>query len=500
MTGISFIAAMPAAKSRFGVSLPLCVALVVFATLLATGPTLLGDPDTYWHIVAGRWIIAHHAVPHADIFSNSMAGAPWVPHEWLAEVVFAPFYDHFGWNGPVLITAFSFAGAMALLTRALLRFLEPVRALAGMATAWGVALPHLLARPHVMTLPIVVIWFAALVVARSENRAPSPWLAALMVLWANLHGGFILGIVFAAMFAAEAVLDAKSPRQRLDTIRQWAPFLALTALAAFLTPNGVDGVLFPWRLMQMKYALSSIGEWRSPDFQLVQPLEIWLMLALFAALSLGAKLPWTRVAMLLLLLHMSLSHQRHAEVLGLVAPLLVAEPLAKQLRRARQAAASGLDDILAALSGRASVAGLAAALFLFAAASVAYVAHPITRLHDGFTPDAALKAAEDAQVTGPVMNDYGFGGYLIFEGIPPFIDGRADMYGDDFLKRFDEAMRGITGDLPGMLDQYKIGWTMFAAKSPAATLMDYQRGWRRLYADDTAVVHVRVMPGAKKKS
>ncbi|HXP12064.1 MAG TPA: hypothetical protein VN795_00255 [Stellaceae bacterium] len=488
---MAYTASLALPKSRFGVSLPLCVGLVAFITVLGSGPGLLGDPDTYWHIMAGRWIIAHHAIPHADIFSNSMAGAPWVAHEWLAETVFAPLYDRFGWNGPVLATALSFAAALAFLTRALLRYLEPVHALAGMATAWGMALPHLLARPHVLTLPVLVIWFACLAAARSENRAPPLYLALLMTLWANLHGGYVLGLLFAALFAGEALIAAKSPARRRDVIRQWAPFLALSFVACLLTPNGIDGLLLPWRLMQMKFALSALVEWQSPNFQSLQPLEIWLMLALFAALSLGLKLPWTRVAMLLLLLHMSLAHQRHAEILGLVAPLLVAESIARQLRRFRPQAASGLDDVFAGLSGRPSRAGLACALCFFAALSAVYLAHPITHAPDGYTPAAALQAAEEAHVSGPVMNDYGFGGYLIFEGIPPFIDGRADLYGDDFLKRYVDATRGVTDDLPKLLDEYHAGWTLFAANTTAVTLMDHLPGWRRLYADDTAVVHVR---------
>src|SRR5208282_443409 len=147
---------------------------------------------------------------------------------WLAETVFAPLYDRFGWNGPVLATALSFAAALAFLTRALLRYLEPVHALAGMATAWGMALPHLLARPHVLTLPVLVIWFAGLAAARAQNRAPPLYLALLMTLWANLHGGYVLGLLFAALFAGEALVTAPSQRARLDALRHRAPFLALS--------------------------------------------------------------------------------------------------------------------------------------------------------------------------------------------------------------------------------------------------------------------------------
>ncbi|HZL59707.1 MAG TPA: hypothetical protein VFC38_08395 [Stellaceae bacterium] len=485
------IASLTLARSRFGVSLPVLVALVAFATVLASGATLLGDPDTFWHIVAGRWIIAHHAVPRIDIFSNSVPGTPWVAHEWLAETVFAPLYDRFGWNGPVLATALAFAASLAILTRALLRWLEPVHALAFMATSWAMALPHLLTRPHVLALPILIFWFAALAQARSNARAPSLWLAPLMALWANLHGGYVVGLVFAGLFAGEAVLLAPGRAARLVALRRWAPFVGLSILAALATPHFLEGLYFPFQLIRMKFALSVLVEWQSPNFQTIQPLEIWLMLALALTFGFGVRLPPTRIAMLLLLLHMSLAHQRHAELLGLVAPLLVAEPIAELLRRRRAVAASALDETFAALAGRAGVFGCVGVGLFAAALGLVFLAHPLLRKPDGYAPAAALDAAKAAHLRGPVFNDYDFGGYLIFSGVAPFIDGRADMYGDAFIKRYVEATRGINDDLPKLLDDYHIAWTLLGANTTAATLMAHRPGWSRLYADDTAIIDVR---------
>ncbi|MGH6996362.1 MAG: hypothetical protein ACREES_11735, partial [Stellaceae bacterium] len=150
-----------------------------------------------------------------------------------------------------------------------------------------------------------------------------------------------------------------------------------------------------------------------------------------------------------------------------------------------------LDGVLADLAGSASLRG-AIAVGLVAVALAALFAHaPLVRKPDAYTPSAALDFAAAHDLTGPVFNDYGFGGYLIFSGVKPFIDGRTDMYGDAFVKRYVEATRGVTGELPAMFDQYHATWTLFAAKSPAVTLMDHLAGWKRVYADDTAVIHVR---------
>jgi len=110
------------------------------------------------------------------------------------------------------------------------------------------------------------------------------------------------------------------------------------------------------------------------------------------------------------------------------------------------------------------------------------------------TPTAALAAMRAAHVEGPVLNDYGFGGYLIFSGIAPFIDGRAELYGDDFFRQYVDAMLLQNGELPQLLDRYGIAWTLIEPQRPAVVLLDHLSGWRRLYADDVAVVHVRDVP------
>jgi hypothetical protein len=463
--------------------LPLLSALLVYAFALAAGARLLDDPDTYSHVAVGRWIIAHAAVPHVDVFSFSMYGTPWVADEWLSEVVLAEIQAHLGWEGLVLATALAFAVTLALLARALRRSLDPPYVAIAMIAAWGLSFPHLTARPHVFALPLLVIWTEALVVARQADRAPAPWLLAVMALWANLHGGFMLGLALAGLLAGEALYDAADSRALWRAARQWGLFLALASLAACATPNGIAGFLLPFRLVGMRFATAMVDEWQSPNFQEPQPLEFWLLLAFTGMLSLGLRLPLTRVIMFLALLHMAFLHKRFAENLGLVLPLLVAPMLAPQLPRlalplGRKPA--GLDRGLAGLSAMALAGVLAAGLSL--AALRIGVEHDDGR----FAPAAALAAVAQHHVTGRVFNDMEFGSYLIFSGIAPFIDGRVELYGDAFLRRYASV-----GELPDLLARYDIGWTLLEPRNPRLALLDRLPGWRRLYADSTAVVHVR---------
>jgi hypothetical protein len=485
------IAGVAAVRSRFGISLPLICGLAVYAAIAASGGAVLHDPDTYLHIAIGRSIIAHGAVPRHGIFSSTMPDAPWVAHEWLGELALAGLFDHFGWAGLAAVTALCAAAALAILLRMLLHILVPVHALIATVLAFILVVPHVLARPHIFALPILVAWAAALVWARSENRAPAPWLAGLMVPWANLHGGYVFGLGLAALLAAEAVLLAHDPPTRLCAVRGWGVFGALALGAALITPFGIEGLLLPFRLTGMSYALSQLTEWRSPNFQSFEPLEVWIMLVLFAALSLGWRLPPVRLLMLLLLLHMALRHSRHGELLGLIAPLLVAPALAPQLRAASGDHSAGpVDRGLAEFAKPAGLPGFALAGAMLFGISVA-VLHGAATKPDIPMPAAALAAVEADHVSGPVLNDYSVGGYLIFSGIAPFIDGRAELYGDAFIKRYVEAMLLNTDELPKLLNQYGIVWTLISPERPAVALLDHLPSWRRLYADGTAVVHVR---------
>jgi len=107
------------------------------------------------------------------------------------------------------------------------------------------------------------------------------------------------------------------------------------------------------------------------------------------------------------------------------------------------------------------------------------------------TPQAALAAARRMNLTGPVFNSEAFGGYLIFSGVPVFIDGRVELYGNDFLAAYLAAERGDRATLAGLLDRYHVAWVLLQAGSPAVAALDRLPGWQRVYADEQAVIDVR---------
>lgn len=479
----------PALSSR-GLSWPLLVAAAGF--LMAINPTLLIDADTYWHVATGRWIFDHLAVPEADPFSHTMRGAPWVAHEWLSEVLLAGAYRFFGWSGPVALAAGAYGVTLAMLCRHLLRHLEPVHALGLAVLAAGLIQDHLLARPHALAYPAIAAWGIALVRAREAGAAPAWYWALLMTFWANLHGSFVLGLGLAGFFAIEAVVAAPAAERR-QALLDWGRFILLALLAALLTPHGWGGLAFALKFHGMEYSMKVIGEWRSPDFHQFQPLELGLMVGALAVLLRGLRLPTPRVLLVLGLLHLALVHARHTEILGIVVPLAVAPALGAQWRSAPgEGRAAAMDRWFVALAAPARIPAILLTLSLLAGAACLVAQSGALRPAKAITPEAAVQAAQAAASGGQVLNSYHFGGYLIFSGIAPYIDGRADMYGDDFLAAYGHAVKLEAGDsLPRLLERQHIGWTLLAPGLPAVALLDHLPGWRRLYADDTAVVHVR---------
>jgi len=469
-------------------SWPLIVALLAIVRALCQPRALLHDPDTYLHIAAGRWMLAHGALPLHDPFSYTFASARWVPHEWLAEIVLAAVYRVAGWSGLVLLTIACFAVSLALLTRFLLRWTEPFSGLIAVALGAAMVEPHLLARPHILALPLMVLWSGALFAARDGSAAPPFRLLPVMVLWANLHDSYLFGLLLAFYLAAEAVLAG--PR-RIEA-RRWGLFAGLALAAALATPNGVAGLVEPFRLMAMPALQSSFIEWRGPDFQDFQPLEIILLGLIALGLTSGVKAPWTRVLVLVGLCHMALAHTRHADLLGLVGPLAVAGSLGPQLAAAIRSAP--LSWVGRAATRLAAPAAAPAAALIFAVAlalSLPLMLRPIVRTEDAVTPASAIATAARLGLSGRLFNSEAFGGYLVFRGVPTFIDGRIELFGNAFLARYLDAENGDARVLGDILDSWKIGWTLLQPRQRAVGCLDHLPGWRRVYADARAVIYVR---------
>ena len=452
----------------------------VYAVLLVCGERLLNDSDTYWQISIGQWIIDHAALPRADIYSFTKAGEAWTSSSWLSQVLMAGSYNLAGWTGPVVLAAGCIAATFALLTHILGRRVPAAFAVTVAIAALVLSKGHFLARPHVLVLPVMLAWAYGLMSASERGEAPSFWLLPLIALWANLHGGFIFGLVLAGAFAIDALWNVDVARQRPLALR-WALFGIGAVLACCATPYGWGSILAARKILDLGELLHLIYEWMPADFTSLGAFEMSILVLIAAALYAGVRLSPPRIALVLGLLHMALSHVRNLEIFALLLPLVVLAPVASQfaLQPAR------FSKITAPLASAAVLAVLLGASTWALAAKSAFSPPEVQ------SPVAAIDALQ-ARHPKRVLNDLPFGGYMIWRKMPVFIDGRAELYGEAFEMAYYRALQ--LKDVNGFLDILKtwdIDAVLLTPSTPAVGLLDNIPGWQRVYSDRYAVLHVR---------
>lgn len=460
--------------------LPLYAGLGVYALLLVAGNRLLADPDSYWQITIGRWIAEHRAVPTVDTFSFTFAGRPWISTQWLAQVLYGQAYALGGWAGVVVLTALPIALTYALLARFLERRVGAIATLVLLSISFAIALPHLLARPHALALPVMVAWVGALLSASEQREAPSFWLIALMALWANLHGSFVFGLMLVAPIALDALVNGGTPLRK-DLLLGWIAFGVAALAASCFTPYGWNSLLAAQNILNLGEALSIIREWAPANFGTFGLFEACILGALALALFTGVTFPPVRIFILLGLLHMALTHVRNADVFALITPMVLAAPLAANFPKFRNAATT------APLQPRAFILPAIVAAILTATIPVLSTYAP----NNWISPSAAVTILKSYSPKR-VFNDYDLGGYLIWRGVPTYIDGRTELYGQDFMVDHNAAsalakpMRFFE-----LLKDYDIDATILRRQTAGSKLLDRLPEWQQVYADDVAVVHIR---------
>ena len=460
-------------------SLPLVTGVCVYAGLLALGNRMLADPDTFWQIKVGQWILDNGAVPRADIFSFTLHGQPWISTQWLAQACYALAFSVAGWAGPVVLTAASIATAFALLAWLLERRLDKFIVLVLLLAALAIASPHFLVRPHALAIPLMVAWVAGLIAAADRGGTPSFSLPPLMTLWANLHGSFVFGLVLIGAIGLDALMNVERPA-RVQLLLRWFVFGLVALAASCITPYGWDSLLAARNILNLGAALSMITEWRPADFTRFGAFEGVLLLGLGAILFKGLKLPLMRIVLTLGLLHMALASARNATVLALLLPIVLAAPLAARFGGAVVSPPNGGQlRSMVALAALAVIVSMTAIVI-----TTSRYAPP-----SGIAP--AVAALKERGVSR-VLNDYDFGGYLIWAGVPVAIDGRTELYGERFMVELDRTMTLKSPDaLFVMLKSYRIDATLLWRRTPAAQLLDHVDGWKKVFADDNVVAHVR---------
>jgi len=428
----------------------MCAAAMAFAAISAA-PAVLSGGDLYWHIAAGRWMLENQAVLRIDMFSYTFAGQPWETRDWLAELLLALSYVGAGWSGVVAASAAAAAGAAGLLAFHLRRCHSDGFTLIWLGLAVVVGAGAVRALPYLLALPCLIAWTAGL--TRCRDGRPPLRLLPVMLVWANLSASFVIGLVLVAVLAAEAVTAAKD--SRLEVLRSWMVFAGFSLVLGLITPYGIEGLAHAIR------ALTAIGPVMS-----VWPLLVALPVA---SVLLPQRFMLLRVVFLAGLFGLALTSASGRLLFAAAAPLLAAGPVKREEPHPFR------------------LRPVVALIILVIAATGFRLLIPVVRHDDVTTPGAAFTQVPMTLRRQAVLNETGFGGFLIFHDVKPFIDSRP-LYSPSF--RAHAAATANPQVLTGTLRRYHIRWTILSPESPAAAAMDGLAGWHRLYKDQWAVVHV----------
>ena len=443
--------------------------------LIASNGDIFGDGDVSWHIAAGRWIMEHGHIPTADPFSHSMPGHPWVAHEWLPEILYAFAFNQASFAGVAAVVALALM-ALAGITFAWLRPRSgPIALLGAFASLFLVLQPFYLARPHVIAWIFLAGWTASLLSTRDRGRPPSWWLIPLMLVWANVHASFLIGVIVAGAIGLD---DCIEHHWKPGRVARWAAFGMASLLVTLINPSGIHGLIYPFSVSGMS-SLPAITEWGASTPQFSPYFYVVLLLTTGVVLLKRPKFKVGELLLLLLTLGMAFTHLRHQAMFIIIAVLIVTPKLSE---RAAQPLFHSAWDRRVWLGGAALLAVAILGMRLLV---------PLTPKETYSNPRGLIAHVPAELRDEPVFNEYSLGGPLILAGIKPFIDGRSDMYGDTFTQDYMKIVGGDRKAFSEAVRRYGIRWTMLQKGNGLVEVLDASPEWSRIYSDRVGVIHVQ---------
>ena len=471
---------------------------VVLVSLFGVTARPILVPDFWWHLRTGQWIVETRSIPHADPFSYTAAGKEWVTHEWLSEALIWGLYRLAGWGGLIVFFSLVITLAWWLVDRRLKGqpFVAGFALLLGAfstAPVWGV-------QPQMFTLLLASLFLGLLdAYARDGKAKRLGWMPPLMVLWVNLHGGFLVGPALVLVVAAGLALDELVEGKGWGAALRRALPLAVAAAACVavipLNPNGTRLYAYPFETLQSEAMAENLRDWLSPDFHKASMLPFAaLIFATAGALAISPRRARVSdVTLLAMTGLLALRSGRHIPLFALAATPLLAAHAWDWLRQ--QSWGRWLEQPEAPLHAAKRSLNLTVLATVVAACGL-YVGSVIAsqpQAEAEIFPRRAVQFLKREKPPAPMYHRYDWGGYLIWNLYPEFrsyIDGRADLYGDQFMMEYFRTYRGRPR-WQETLERFQVQTAMVEPLSAIASLLRQDPRWTKVYEDDQAVVFVR---------
>lgn len=463
--------------------------VVLYAAFLAKGPW---DSDFYWHLPTGR-LIAEGTFPRTDPFSFTWAGMPWTLHEWLGELLLYRLVDGLGYMGAVLVYALIPAITMAILAFSLHRLRLRTAAIAASTT-----LSAFLIIPYATIRPQAVSWiFFAILVSGLMHLRPDRWrwallLVPLFVLWANLHGLWVIGVAVLAVYAVLSVVGLTP----MSGAKRWVlAMVPLAMLGVMVTPEGPGLLLYPLRYVDAgDWGLANITEWQSPDFHDAAHIPLFIFMGAIAIFGRWRGVPWWMSILAFMGIAMTLLALRNgavAAVLGLPALAVGMDAALREWRPNPRQHSLRLARQRRILEIGMGVAIAIASIIIFAPRD------PAAAVRDSIERELPVQGVEllmERVPDGRILSWYGWGGYVIGNmydsGGRVMVDGRNDMYDETILNEYNHV-KNAEPDWEEIADRYEVDAMLFPPFEPITKGPAEAAGWCEAYRDANEVVYLR---------
>ena len=476
---------------------------VVFLSVFAMSARVAMDNDTWWHLRAGQWMVENRSLMQVDSFSFTRAGTPWAyPGLWVQVLM----YVIFNWFGPGGLNLWA-AGLVTLTFWVVWKTLPDRGFLAAFAIILAATASSIYwsSRPYLITFLLSAVFLWLLEGYRWRGRKNLWALPVLMVLWVNSHGAFLIGFLMWGCYFAGSLVDwliAKRQGSLVleSTLKVKHLFVVgiLMGIALLINPQGAEILSLPFTTVARKAEQLHIEEWQSPDFTETRMKPFGILLLVTVVVMVGSKRKSAVDEFLLVsgFGFMGLVSARFIPIFAVVAPVILARHAKElilylgeklkikqniQLDRKPTPIQGWLNRILVLL------------LALVALLKVATVlpAEENWKVFRQTLPVSAVEFIKTEQPEGRMFNSYDFGGYLIWSlpEYPVFIDGRADLHGDEIIFEWLSIVRGEDG-WEDSLDEWEIGFILVEPDMPLVEKLG-EEGWKLVYEDDVAVVYTR---------
>lgn len=478
-------------------------AMVALLTVILASTNAI-DPDLWGHLLFGSATIAHGGVARVDSYSYSVAGLRWMNHEWLSQVLMAAAYGTLGLAGLTLIKLACAAAVTVFLAAAVgeTGAAVPIQIVVVVLATLGLV-PPMEFRPQIFTYALLSVVIALLARDNYRGRAPL-WIAVpMMAVWANLHGGFMVGLGAVGLYGAVAGLADLAAGRGLARGRRLAALTAAGAAASLATPFGVGTWLSALHTISRPPMLEEIVEWQPLSAALV---AIWHMnhadlpfialyvglLAGFALLVMltprGGDLPLVAIAAVMV--WSAISAFRNIALAMLATPVPIARHAALLAQRWLRAPSTANPEVEPRASRLTN--GVIGVLAIATAVQSGMLTGRVSFTH--VHPGGAVDFMRSHDLHGNILAAFGWSDYVLYHCAPAshvFIDSRFEMI---YPERIAQEFEDFEHDRPGaaaMLAQYPHDFVLIPPSYPAAQLMRRTPAWKLIYQDDVALLFAR---------